>query len=147
MNAYRHPRPLRRAAREVSDPAEIEDILRDAKLLFLAIADEPAPYVLPVCFGFDQGVLYVHSAKEGTKIDLLRAHPVVGFSASTDVTVIPGASACDCTCTGRSVVGTGTARVVEDGEERLRGLDAIMRHPRARRERIPMRPGPSPARA
>ena len=122
------PRPLRRAATEITDPGAIEKIFRDAKLLFLALADEPAPYVLPVCFGFEEGTLYVHSAKEGTKIDLIHAHPSVGFSASTDMSVIPGRAACGFSCSAYSVAGTGTARILEEDEERVRGLDAIMRH-------------------
>ena len=124
----RHPRPLRRSTREVVDPAEIDAILSEATLLFLALADQPAPYVLPVCFGCADDILYVHSAKEGTKIDLLRGNPSVGFSAATGMDVVAGSAACDFSCTGRSVVGTGTARIVEDDEERRRGLDAIMRH-------------------
>jgi nitroimidazol reductase NimA-like FMN-containing flavoprotein (pyridoxamine 5'-phosphate oxidase superfamily) len=128
MSALNHPRPLRRSARELAEPDAIEEILQSAKLLFLALADQPAPYVLPVCFGFAHGVLYVHSARKGTKIDLLRANPSVGFSASTDMTIVPGSAACDFTCGGRSVVGTGTARILADEEERIRGMDAIMRH-------------------
>jgi hypothetical protein len=128
MSAPHHLRALRRASAEITDPGVIDDVFRGAKLLFLALADQPAPYVLPVCFGFEDGVLYVHGAKEGAKMDLLRANPSVGFSASTDMNVVPGASACDFTCTGQSVVGTGTARILESEDERARGLDAIMRH-------------------
>jgi uncharacterized protein len=128
MSMLHRARPLRRAAREITDPNAIADIFRGAKLLFLALADQPAPYVLPVCFGFEDGVLYVHGATEGAKMALLRANPSVGFSASTDMTVVTGASACDFTCTGQSIVGTGTARIIENEAERARGLDAIMRH-------------------
>ena len=139
-------RPMRQAEREITDPGSLERILHEAKVLFLALRDFPAPYVLPVCFGHDpanppgtaahgnppgtaaRGTLYVHCAPTGAKIDLLRADPAVGFSACTDMTVRPGAAACDFSCRSESVVGTGRARVVETEEERIRGLDAIMRH-------------------
>ena len=52
----------------------------------------------------------------------------MGFSACTDVAIRAGADACSSTASGMSVVGTGRARIVEDGEERIRGLDAILRH-------------------
>jgi nitroimidazol reductase NimA-like FMN-containing flavoprotein (pyridoxamine 5'-phosphate oxidase superfamily) len=119
---------MRRAGREIIDRAALDDILQSARILFLALRGQPAPYVLPVCFGLDSETLYVHSALVGTKIDLLRSHPVVGFSACTDMTVTPGAAACDFTSAARSVVGTGRARIVESEEERIRGLDSIMRH-------------------
>ena len=97
-------------------------------MLFLALRDEPAPYVIPVCFGVHEGTIYVHSALVGTKIDLLRRDPVVGFSACTDMVVTPGAAACDFTACAQSVVGTGRARIVESEDERTRGLDSIMSH-------------------
>lgn len=128
MNARGSERPMRRAGREIIDQAALDDIFRSARILFIALRDEPAPYVLPVCFGVEAETLYVHSALVGTKIDLLRSHPVVGFSACTDMTVTPGAMACDFTSAARSVVGTGRARIVESAEERIRGLDSIMRH-------------------
>jgi hypothetical protein len=119
---------LRRSERELTEPAELDSVLREAQVLYLAFHDEPAPYVVPVCFGHDNGVLYVHSAREGTKLDLLRADPLVGFCASTDMEVVSAGSPCAFSCRARSVAGTATARVVEEEPERLRGLDAIMRH-------------------
>lgn len=119
---------MRRAEREITDTALLDTILVEARILFLGLHDEPAPYVLPVCFGHDTGTLYVHSAMAGTKIDLIAAHPIVGFSASTDLVVKPGTAACDYSSQARSVIGTGRARIVTDEAERVRGLDAIMRH-------------------
>jgi uncharacterized protein len=121
-------RPLRRSEREITDPAELDGVLNGAPVLYLAFNDHPAPYVVPVCFGHEGGVLYVHSAREGTKIDLLRANPLVGFSASTEMEIVPAASPCAFGSRARSVAGTATAVVVDDERERLRGLDAIMRH-------------------
>jgi nitroimidazol reductase NimA-like FMN-containing flavoprotein (pyridoxamine 5'-phosphate oxidase superfamily) len=121
-------RPLRRAEREITDPAELDAVLREAPVLYVAFHDEPAPYVVPLCFGHQDGVVYVHSAREGTKLDLLRANPLVGFSASTEMEVVPAGSPCAFSSRARSVAGTATAVIVEDEPERLRGLHAIMRH-------------------
>ena len=119
---------MRRSEREITDQEALDGILQAADLLFLAVRDEPAPYVFPVCFGSEGGTLYVHSALVGTKIDLLRAHPDVGFCACTTVTITPASMPCDYTSAARSVVGTGRARIVVDDEERVKGLDSIMRH-------------------
>ncbi len=112
----------------ITDTAAIHEVLDAAPILYLALHAEPAPHVVPVCFGRDGEVLYIHGSLRGRKIELIRADPRVGFSACTDVKIQAGADACGWSASGRSVVGTGRARVVEDEAERIRGLDAIMRH-------------------
>lgn len=112
----------------VTDSAALEQILAAAPVLYLALHAEPAPHVVPVCFGMEGNVLYVHGAASGTKVDLMRTNPCVGFSACTEVRISMGTSACASSASARSVVGTGRARIVEDADERVRGLDAIMRH-------------------
>jgi nitroimidazol reductase NimA-like FMN-containing flavoprotein (pyridoxamine 5'-phosphate oxidase superfamily) len=119
---------MRRAERELADPAALERILRRAQVLFLALRDEPAPYVLPVCFGFEDGMIYIHSAAAGTKIDLISRDPMVGFSASTEMTVTPADSPCGFSSKAESVVGTGAAEILTDEARRRHGLDLIMRH-------------------
>jgi uncharacterized protein len=119
---------MRRAERECADPAALERILEASRVLFLALQDEPAPYVLPVCFGFEDGVIYIHSASRGTKIDLIARHPEVGFSASTEMTVVPATSPCAWSSRAESVVGTGRAEILTEETARRHGLDVIMRH-------------------
>jgi uncharacterized protein len=119
---------MRRKDKEIADRAGIEAVLSRARVLCLAMLDEPAPYVIPVSFGFENGTLYVHGAPRGAKIDLLAAHPRVGFTAWADETLVTGEAACDFGVRASSVVGTGTARVLSDHGEKLRGLNAIMRH-------------------
>ncbi len=121
-------RPMRKSRNEITDRAELEQVLARAEVLFLALHDTPAPYVIPLNFAYADGVLWFHCAREGTKLDLIRRDPRVGFSAVADARIVPGAAACDYAACGRSVVGRGTARVVTDPEERRHGLDALMRH-------------------
>ena len=121
------PRPMRNCRKEITGRAELEDILAKAEVLFLALHDEPAPYVLPLNFAYAEGELWFHCAREGTKLDLIRRDPRVGFSAVADARVVAGAAPCDFAATGCSVVGRGTARISEDPAERRRGLDALMR--------------------
>ena len=121
-------RAMRRAEREIVERAEVEAVLSRADVLSLALCDEPAPYVIPVSFGYEEGTLYVHSAPRGSKLDLIARDPHVGFSAHADYALVRGDAACDFAVRASSVVGTGIARVVTDEREKLRGLDAIMRH-------------------
>jgi uncharacterized protein len=119
---------MRRGEKQITDPAEVSAILAQARVLCVAFHDTPAPYALPFSFGWEEGTLYVHCAPVGRKLDLLAADPRVGFTAWTDDAVVPGRAACDWGVRAQSVAGTGTARVLTDPAERLRGLDAIMRH-------------------
>ncbi len=67
----------------ITDRAALEGILRAAPILYLALHADPAPYIVP-------DTLFVHGATAGTKIDLIRANPFVGFSACTDVAIRAG---------------------------------------------------------
>ncbi|HVP18994.1 MAG TPA: pyridoxamine 5'-phosphate oxidase family protein [Spirochaetia bacterium] len=127
MSGNRH-RLMRRSERQVTDPKEIQGILAESPVVSLAIHDEPAPYVVPLFFGHEDGRLYVHSALSGTKIRLLHADPRVGFTAWTPAEIVEGGDACSFSARARSVAGTGVARIVEDEKERMHGLDLIMRH-------------------
>ncbi len=118
---------MRRPETEVTDTAQLGKILSAARVLFLCLKDAQAPYVVPVCFGWEKETLYVHSALTGTKIDLIRADPAVGFSACAEMTVTPGATPCSFSVQAQSIAGTGRARILSDSTERRRGLDLIMR--------------------
>ena len=113
---------------KITDRSALDGILRAAPVLYLSLNADPAPYVVPVCFGVEGDRLYVHGATTGRKIDLLRANPFVGFSACIEVSIRAGADACSFSAKGMSVAGTGRAQILEDEEERMRGLNAIMRH-------------------
>ena len=128
------PRPMRNCTKEITDRAELEEVLARADVLYLALHDEPAPYVIPLNFAYAEGALWFHCAREGTKLDLIRRDPRVGFSAVADARLVPGAAACDFSSTGRSVVGRGTARICS----RPRGAP-----PRPRRADAPLRDGAS----
>jgi nitroimidazol reductase NimA-like FMN-containing flavoprotein (pyridoxamine 5'-phosphate oxidase superfamily) len=121
------PRHMRNFTKEITDRAELAEILTRAEVLFLALHDTPAPYVIPLNFAYADGALWFHGAREGTKIDLIRRDPRVGFSAAADARLVSGPAACDFTSTGRSVVGRGTARIVVEPGGRRRGLDLLMR--------------------
>jgi nitroimidazol reductase NimA-like FMN-containing flavoprotein (pyridoxamine 5'-phosphate oxidase superfamily) len=112
----------------VTDQREITRVLDQCSTLFLSFHDDPAPYVVPVFFGHEPGRLYVHGGKKGTKIDLMDAHAEVGFSAATTAQIVEGKDACAFTARASSVAGTGVARLVEEEEERLHGLNLIMSH-------------------
>ncbi|MEM3740460.1 MAG: pyridoxamine 5'-phosphate oxidase family protein [Candidatus Korarchaeum sp.] len=119
---------LRRRDKEITDIREIEEVIRRAKVCRLAMCNGNIPYCVPVSFGYCDGKIYVHSAKEGRKLDLLRANNLVCFELDVDVELLRrGSRPCDWTMRYESVIGIAEAHFVTDKEEKRRGLDCIVR--------------------
>jgi nitroimidazol reductase NimA-like FMN-containing flavoprotein (pyridoxamine 5'-phosphate oxidase superfamily) len=127
---------MRRADRLVTDREAIDDVLRRADVLHLAMAGDGGPYVVPVNFGYDGERIWIHCAEEGHKLDLLAADPRVCFEACVDVRIVPGKQ-CGWGARFRSVVGFGTATLVDDPAEKARGLAVIIEHYSGRPETVP----------
>jgi len=119
---------MRRAEREIKDREAIEDILRRATVCRLAVCDGHVPYVVPLSFGFEDNRLYFHSAREGRKIEAIKANPQVCFEVDVDHEVVPGDVPCGWTVRYRSVIGFGQARLLEDVAQKKRALDIILGH-------------------
>jgi nitroimidazol reductase NimA-like FMN-containing flavoprotein (pyridoxamine 5'-phosphate oxidase superfamily) len=118
---------MRRSDRQVTDSEAIDAIMRAGEVLYLAMTDGGAPYVVPVSYGWDGEAVWIHCAEEGLKLDILAADPRVSFAVASDVRVVPG-KGCGWTAMFRSVVGFGAAALVTGEEERLRGLAEVVSH-------------------
>lgn len=123
---------MRKAEREVIDPAQKWDILLRCPYMVLAMQGEGAPYQVPLNFGAEMQngklYLYFHCANEGTKLSLLRSNAAVSFCAANMLRVFnKGTAPCGYTTDYESVCGQGRAEVLE-GEARLHGLQVLMAH-------------------
>lgn len=92
------------------------------------MVDAGEPYVVPVNFGYRDGVLYIHSASVGRKIEILRRHPRVCFEIESSVVITKHAEPCHWGAKARSIIGYGSVEIVTGYEEKKRGLDIIMAH-------------------
>jgi len=119
---------MRRHEKEITDKAKVEDVIQRAKVCRLGLCDQDQPYVVPLCFGYENGTLYCHSAPEGRKLDMVRSNPKVCFELDVDQEFAPNDEACKWSLRYRSVIGFGTATVVEVPAAKRRGLDVIMAH-------------------
>ena len=122
---------MRRTDREITDRGEIRAILERARVLRLGLNAEAEPYVVPMHYGFsfEEGKLrfYVHCAKEGRKLELLRRDGRVFVEIDTDEALLPGALPCAWGAAYACVMARGRAAVVEDAEEKAEGLRLLMR--------------------
>ena len=119
---------MRRKKQEITDPEALNEIFRQAIVCRLAMMDGNVPYVVPLNFGYQNNLLYFHSAGEGKKLDLLRASPEVCFEVESGVEIVKGKDACSWGVTYCSIIGYGNAEIVTDIDEKRRGLDVIMGH-------------------
>lgn len=117
---------MRRQDKEITDINEIESIIRQSSVCRLAVCDGETPYIIPLCFGFDGKGLYFHSATEGYKLGLIRRNPKVCFEFDTDVELMKNEKNCSVGMRYHSVIGRGTAVIVDDADEIKAGLDAIV---------------------
>ena len=119
---------MRRANREVKDPAEIVEIMKRCEVLRLAFNTETVPYILPVNFGMepDGMTMYIHGAMTGTKYDILARDNRVSFELDCNHGLVLEEESHDCSMNYESVIGWGVIdELTEEGEKR-HALDCIM---------------------
>lgn len=122
---------MTRREREVTDWQEKLAILDKCKVLHLGLVDGDEAYVVPMNYGYemqnDTLVLYLHGARQGRKIDLIRQNPKVFFEMDCDITPFEGDIACRYGITYASIMGRGLAEIVEDTEEKKHALSVLMK--------------------
>lgn len=117
---------MRRKDKEISDNSKIEAVIARATVCRLAMVDGNRPYIVPLCFGYQDDTLYFHSANTGKKLELLRSNNRVCFELDVDCNIISGDRACDWGMHYQSVIGHGRAEFLEDPAAKRRALDIIM---------------------
>ena len=117
--------------KQITDINEILKILDKAKIVHIGLVDGDEPYVVPMNYGYTyidgSLTLYLHGATVGRKLDVMRANPKVFFSIECDITPFDGKVACQYGTSYSSVMGRGTARILENPEDKMQGLSLFMK--------------------
>jgi nitroimidazol reductase NimA-like FMN-containing flavoprotein (pyridoxamine 5'-phosphate oxidase superfamily) len=96
----------------------------------VGLADtDGTPYVLPMNFGYRDGVIYLHSAQEGRSISILERNPRVCITFSTDHDLVfqHPEVACSYRMRSKSVICWGEVHFEEDFDKKTEALDIIMK--------------------
>ncbi|MGB2828276.1 MAG: pyridoxamine 5'-phosphate oxidase family protein [Dehalococcoidales bacterium] len=118
---------MRKKEKEITDPAEIEQIIKQARVCRLGLVDGSEPYVVPVCFGYENNAFYFHCAPEGRKLELIKNNNQVCVEIDTDVEITGAEKPCGWSTRYRSIIGVGRAHILEDEADKARGLTVLMR--------------------
>lgn len=128
------PRAMRRANREVTDPADLAGIIGRAHVLHVGFSDAEGLAVVPMNYGFEWAegrglpTFWLHSAGEGRKADAWASSPEVALELDVEGGVITGDYSCAYSYAYESVMAWGRIRPVTDAAEKLRGLTQVMAH-------------------
>lgn len=119
---------MRRKDKQIAGRKEIEDILGKGIVCSIAFSDGNKPYLVTVNYGYREGVIFIHSAMTGRKIDLALKNPHVCFQVVLEKELVKGDDACrDFTMKYRSVVGYGRISIVKDADEKREALSVLMK--------------------
>ncbi|MDP4267392.1 MAG: pyridoxamine 5'-phosphate oxidase family protein [Bacteroidota bacterium] len=108
--------------------SEIEDIISKCQVCYVGMSDGENPYVLPFNFGYKDKTIYLHSGKEGKKIEILRKNNKVSIAFSTDhlLRFQNEEVACSWGMKYRSVIAFGEVEFINDIDEKTRCMNIIM---------------------
>lgn len=122
---------MRRSDREIKDINLIEKFIAREQILRIAFYDDGDIYIVPVNYGYvledNHFRFYFHGAKAGRKFELSQKKPKVGFEIDGNYELTDGDIACDYSAKFQSVIGTGILSVVDDKEEKILGLNKLMK--------------------
>lgn len=122
---------MTRRERQVTDINEIIKILDNSKVLHLGLVDGDEPYVVPMNYGYtyenEKLTIWLHCARQGRKLDVMRVNPKVFFEMEYGITPFEGEVACKYGITYSSLMGRGVATIIEDVETKKIALSALMK--------------------
>lgn len=119
-----------RTIKDISDPQIMENIIRRCKTCHVSFVDGERPYGLTFCFGYDNNIIYLHTAIAGKKLELLHKNDNVSVFFETDHELFfrDEHVACSWRMRYRSVIAYGKAEIVDDYDEKVKGLEIFMKN-------------------
>ena len=115
----------------ITDEQELRRILDTAKVLRLGLAVDGKPYIYPMNYGYTmdkEGLkLYLHSAVQGDKLELLRQNPNICFELDCDWETFEGRVACQYGLSYSAISGRARAVFLENVQEKMEAMSILMK--------------------
>jgi len=118
---------MRRKDKEIKEKELLNEILDKALVLRLGMCLENKPYVVPMNFVYYKDSIYVHCAKEGQRLDILKKNNNVCFQMDIKNKFIEDKRPCECGMDYLSIIGEGKAYIVNEIIEKKEILQSIVK--------------------
>ena len=116
---------------QITDENQIRAILDTAKVVHLGLCVDNEPYVVPMNYGYTmidgKLTVYLHCALQGKKLDMIRKNPRVFIEMDCDRQPFEGEKPCQYGLSYSSLMGRGTAHIIEDVAEKEQAMTALMK--------------------
>jgi len=123
---------MRRQDREITDVNEKINLIKKCKVCRIGLSEKNMPYVVPLNYGYsfehNTLTLFFHSALEGKKFDIIKNNNNACFEIDCDTKLIEAEKPCDYGYAFKSIIGFGKITILEDADEKINGLNQIMKH-------------------
>jgi len=123
---------MRRADKEITDIDGKISVIKKCKVCRIGLSENDMPYVIPLNYGYafenNALTLFFHGATEGKKLDIINNNNNACFEIDCDTQLIEAEKACNYSCAFKSVIGFGKIILLENPNEKIDGLNKIMRH-------------------
>jgi len=110
----------------IENREEMEQILKRAEVGRLGLITDEGPYVVPLNFVYDDGCIYFHTGLEGRKLEAIEKNPGVCFEVDEQLEIVINEAGCLSTAYYRSVIAWGTARLLDDTDEKMKALELLI---------------------
>ena len=117
---------MRRKDKEITDKEKMKGILEAAKYVTIAMCMDDSPYLVTLSHGYDRkrNCIYFHCAKEGKKIEFLKANNEVWGQALNDLGYLNG----KCNHLFQTVQFSGKVTFLETVEAKREAVQCMIRH-------------------
>ncbi len=115
-----------RPNREISEKAEIAEILKKGRYTVISMCRNNEPYIVTLSYGYDHenNSLYFHCSTQGLKLDFINENPQVCATVIEDGGYIIN----ECGHNYRTAVFWGKIEIVTDLNEKKHGMTVLLNH-------------------
>ena len=115
-----------RPNREIKNEEQIIELLEKGKYVTISLCKDSQPYIVTLSYGYDKGTnsLYMHCAKNGLKLDFIRANAKACGTIIEDGGYIYN----ECGHWYKSLVFWGEISILTDANEKRKGMEIILNH-------------------
>lgn len=112
-----------RKEKEITEIDEINAILDSSQICRIAMSDNDMPYIIPMNFCRTENSIFIHSAKSGKKIEILKKNNRVCIETEAYCELKKSDKPCSTGMKFKSVVASGTAEIITDPDVKLFALN------------------------